>query len=163
MAQGMAQRLSNGASMKTFEMPDGSDKTGLYAMGMISSAPNYAQSAGNLLIVPIGGGPASNPFTQEKRVFPIVEEDASMTRSITILNIPDGYSPEGIPEDVDLKSAMQEFKRSITKSADGKSLTILTEVIQSPGRIPASEFESVKKYYDGVVKVSDQKIVLKKK
>ena len=163
MAQGMAQRLSNGASMKTFEMPDGSDKTGLYAMRMVSAAPNYAQSAGNLLIVPIGSGPASNPFTQEKRVFPIVEEDASMTRSITILNIPDGYLPEGIPEDVDLKSAMQEFKRSITKSADGKSLTILTEVIQSPGRIPASEFESVKKYYDGVVKVSDQKIVLKKK
>ena len=64
---------------------------------------------------------------------------------------------------ISTSSGMQEFKRSITKSADGKSLTILTEVIQSPGRIPASEFESVKKYYDGVVKVSDQKIVLKKK
>ena len=164
MVQKMAQRLSTGGKMTQFELPDGSEKTGDFTLQVSATAPNFAQSAGDILIVPLGGneGGQSNPFTQETRTYPLVEEDSSKTMTETTLKIPSGFVVEGAPSDVHLSNALQQYDRTITKSADGKSLTIRIDVVQRPGVIPASEFDSVKKYYDNIIKVADQKILLKK-
>ena len=164
MSQKMAQRLSSGAKMTQFDLPDGSEKSGDFVMQISASAPNFAQSAGDILIVPLGGneGAQSNPFTQETRTYPLVEEDASRTTTETTLILPEGYVAEGVPADIHLSNELQQYDRVITKAGDGKSLVIRIDVIQRPGRIPASGYDAVKKYYDGVIKVADQKIVLKK-
>jgi hypothetical protein len=161
----MAQRFANGATLKSFDLPDGTDKTGPFVFKMTTSAPSFTEQADDLLIVPIGmagNAPQSSPYTQEKRVWPIVEEDASITHSETTLVLPSGYVAGNLPADLDMTNALQDYRRKMTKSADGRSLTIVSDMTVRPGRVPATEYDKIKDYYTALVKTANQKIVLKK-
>jgi hypothetical protein len=161
----MAQRFANGATLKSFDLPDGADKTGPFVFKMTTSAPNFTETADDLLIVPIGmagNAPQSSPYTQDKRVWPIVEEDASMTHSETTLVLPPGYVGGNLPADLNMTNALQEYRRKMTKSADGRSITIVSDMTVRPGRVPAAEYDKIKEYYTALVKTANQKIVLKK-
>jgi len=165
MMEKMAQRFANGGSLKTFTLPDGIDKTGPFVFKLTTTAPAFAEVADDLLIVPLGIGgnsPQTNPYTQEKRTWPIVEEDASNTHTETTLVLPDGYTTGNLPADLNLTNALQEYHRKLTKSADGHSLTILSDMTVRPGRIPAAEYSKLKDYYGTLVKTSNQKVVIKK-
>ncbi len=167
MMNAMAQRLSNGATMKAFDLPDGSDKAGPYVMKLTANAPNFAKKTSSLLLLPVsmggGGTERANPYTQEQRVWPIVEENASQTESITIYHLPEGYVVEDLPADVNLTGPLQEYHRKIEKSADGKTLTVTATVVERPGTVPAANFLKVKTYYDDMLKTMDDQIVLRKK
>ena len=81
----------------------------------------------SLLILPLISSINSykdNPYKADKRVWPIVEEDTSSMRSETVLTIPDGFEIDDLPGDMDLTCPIQEYHRKITKSTDGKTLTI---------------------------------------
>lgn len=163
----MAQRLSTGATMKAFELPDGTDKDGPYVMKLTASAPNLARKTSSLLLLPVGlgsgGSDRANPYAQDDRVWPIVEENASQTQSVTVYHLPDGYTLEDVPADVNLVGPLQEYHRKTEKSADGKTLTITTTVVELPGKVPAADYKKVKSYYDAMLKTTDDQIVLHKK
>ena len=162
----MAQRLSTGAVMKTFDLPDGSDKDGPYVMKLSAAAPNFAKKTSSLLLLPVGlgtgGSERQNPYSQEERTWPLVEENASQTESVTVYHLPEGYNIEEIPTDIDLVGPLQEYHRKIEKSADGKTLTVTSTVTEMPGKVPASDFKKVKNYYDAMLKTTDDQIVLRK-
>jgi transglutaminase-like putative cysteine protease len=166
MMNAMAQRLSTGAVMKAFDLPDGSDKNGPYVMKLAASAPSFAKKTSSLLLMPVGlgsGGERSNPYTQEERFWPIVEESASQTESVTVYHLPDGYTLEDVPADVDLVGPLQEYHRKTVKSADGTTLTVTTTVLERPGKVPPADYKKVKTYYDEMLKTTDDQIVLRKK
>ncbi len=167
MMNAMAQRLSNGAVMKAFDLPDGSDKSGPYVMSLTATAPSFGKKTSNLLLLPIsmgaGGSERANPYTQDKRTWPIVEENASQTESVTVYHLPDGYAIEDLPADVNLVGPLQEYHRKIEKSADSKTLTVTAVVVEHPGKIPAADFMKVRAYYDDLLKTADDQIVLRKK
>lgn len=162
----IAKAYSTGATLKDFALPDGMEKAGPYEMKMTIHAPGYAHKTGNLLLLPIGGGTSSsdrrNPFVKDKRTWPIVEEDSSLTRSETVLDLPDGYVVDDLPANVDLTCPIQEFHRTLVKSADGKTITISETIIDHPGKVPPSDYAKVKDYNDAVSKANDDQIVLKK-
>jgi transglutaminase-like putative cysteine protease len=165
MMSKMAQRFATGGSLKSYTLPDGSDKTGPYVFKMVTTAPAYAEVADDLLIVPIGiagNAPQTNPYTQESRVWPIVEEDASETHTETTVALPAGYSAGKMPADLDMTNALQEYRRQITKSADGRTVTIVSDMTVHPGRIPAADYPKIKDYYAALLKTANQKIVVKK-
>ena len=167
MMNAMAQRLSTGATMKAFDLPDGTDKNGPYEMKLSASAPNFAKKTSSLLLLPVGlgtgGNERGNPYTQEERTWPVVEESASQTESVTVYHLPEGYTIEDIPTDVSLVGPLQEYHRKIEKSADGKTLTVTSTVVEKPGSVPAADYKKVKNYYDEMLKTSDDQIVLRKK
>jgi hypothetical protein len=167
MMNAMAQRLSTGATMKAFDLPDGSDKDGPYVMKLTATAPNFAKKTSSLLLLPVGLGTGSseraNPYSQEGRFWPIVEENASQTESVTVYHLPDGFTIEDVPADVNLVGPLQEYHRKIEKSADGKTLTVTSTVVERPGKVPAADYKKVKGYYDEMLKTTDDQIVLRKK
>jgi hypothetical protein len=166
MMNAMAQRLSTGATMKAFDLPDGNDKNGPYVMKLAANAPNFAKKTSSLLLLPVGlgsGSASGNPYTQEERFWPIVEENASQTESVTVYHLPDGFAIEDMPADVNLVGPLQEYHRKIEKSADGKTLTVTARVVERPGTVPAADYKKVKNYYDEMLKTTDDQIVLRKK
>ncbi|HZP82702.1 MAG TPA: DUF3857 domain-containing protein [Chthonomonadaceae bacterium] len=166
MMQGLAQSFSAGASITDFTLPDGTDKLGPFEIKLNSTAPNWAKKTGSLLLLPMSnwrnGSERRNPYVQEKRVWTIVEEDTSLTRTTTVITLPEGYSVEDVPEDVHLVGPLQEYHRTLVRSADGKTLTVTETQTEHPGKVPPSDYAKVKAYYDSLIKIADDQIVLKK-
>lgn len=166
MMQGLAQSFSAGASITDFTLPDGTDKLGPFEIKLNSTAPNWAKKTGSLLLLPMSnwrnGSERRNPYVQEKRVWPIVEEDTSLTRTTTVITLPEGYSVEDVPEDVHLVGPLQEYHRTLVRSADGKTLTVTETQTEHPGKVPPGDYAKVKAYYDSLIKIADDQIVLKK-
>jgi hypothetical protein len=165
MMNKMAQRFANGGTLKSYSLPDGVDKTGPFIFKMTTTAPTFAEMADDLLIVPLGVGgnaPQANPYTQDRRVWPIVEEDASNTHTETTIVLPDGYTTGNLPADLNMSNALQKYQRKLTKSTDGRTVTIVSDMTVQPGRIPAADFGTLKDFQASLVKTSNQKIVVKK-
>ena len=135
-------------------------------MNMALDAAHYGKVTGkSLLILPLVSSISNmrdNPFKAEKRVWPIMEEDASSQHSETILTLPDGYEIEDVPADVDIVCPIQEYHRKITKSTDGKTITIADTFISKPGKVEPADYGKVKGFYDEILKASDDQIVLRK-
>ena len=166
MMSKMAQRFANGGTIKSYSLPDGIDKTGPFIFKLTTTAPTFAEQADDLLIVPLnvgGNAPTANPYVQDTRTWPIVEEDASNTHTETTIDLPEGYAVGNVPADLNMSNALQEYHRKITKSADGRSVIVTSDMTERPGRIPAADYGKLKDYYNALVKSSTQKVVAKKK
>src|SRR5262249_13818279 len=142
------------------------DKTGPYVINLNLSAPNRTKRTKNLLILPLGStvstGGRSNPFVKDSRIWPIVVEEAGVQKSETVITIPEGYMVEDTPQDMTLSTAMYEYQRSISVSSDEKTVTVKVVSTNKPGRVPPSEYEKVRQYYDKVINASEDVIVLRK-
>ena len=82
--------------------------------------------------------------------------------SETTITVPEGYEIDDLPADADVVCAIQEYHRKVTKSADGKTITIADNFVAKPGRVEAADYAKVRAFYDDLVKVADDQIVLKK-
>ncbi|HLK57680.1 MAG TPA: DUF3857 and transglutaminase domain-containing protein [Chthonomonadaceae bacterium] len=166
MVQLMAQKFSTGATLKDFSLPDGKDKEGVFVIKMTLQAPNFAKKSGKLLIMPLEIGSdtesQSNPYVKETRVWPIVEDENSQTHTVTTITLPDGFTLEDAPSDVNLAGPLQEFHRAFVKSSDGKTVTTTSSVVSHSGRTPATDYAKVRGYYADLLKTTDEQLVLKK-
>lgn len=167
MMQKMAQQFSTGATLRSYDLPDGVEKDGPFVMTLKLQAPNFAKKTGHLLIMPLevgaGNRRQANPFVSETRTWPVVEENASMTLSETTITLPEDFTIEDVPDDVNMTGPIQEYHRQLAKSQDGKTITIHSTVKSIPGKVAPAEYKKVKGYYDELLKTSDDWIVLKKK
>ncbi|MGC8666591.1 MAG: DUF3857 domain-containing transglutaminase family protein [Chthonomonadales bacterium] len=166
VVQAMAQSFSPGGVVNSYTLPDGTDKRDPYLIRLALTAPNRAKRTRSLLIVPVanlaGGPEKTNPFVKERRIWPIVVEEANLQTSETVINLPSGYVIEDTPEDVHIACPLFEYTRTIAPAPDGRSLTIRVTSVSRPGRMPADQYAQVKAYYDAVLRASDDDIVLKK-
>jgi hypothetical protein len=167
LMQGLAQLLSVGSTVQSYQIPDGTDKNGAFTLQLKVTAPNFARRSGNLLLVPANVGltenSSRNPFISETRTWPIVIERPNLDRSKTVIHLPEGYSLEGSPEDVSLSNRLFDFKRSILPTEDTSSLTIHWSSATRHGRIPPSEYAPVRQFFNSVLKASEEPIVLRKR
>ncbi len=165
MMKSMAQRFATSAMLKTYSLPDGTDKTGPFVIKMTTTAPNFAELADDILVVPLGisgNAPQANPYVQDKRFWPIVEEDASITHVETTIHLPAGYTTGNLPTDLNLTNALQEYHRKITRSGDGRSVTVLSDMTVHPGTVPAADYAKIRDYFNKLVKSTNQRIAVKK-
>ena len=166
MVQRIAQSFSSGATVKDSSLSDTNSKDGPYVMKMTMAAPNYAKKTGSLMLIPLSNNATNremqNPFIKEQRVWPIVEEDTTLTVSETVYTLPEGYGIEELPSDTELHSPLHSFLRKFVKSADGKTVTVTETISEKPGTVPASDYSKIKSYYEAALKVADEQIVLRK-
>lgn len=165
-AQRLAQTFSTVGKMKEFAMGDADSKEGPYTLKLTLRADSYGRKTGSLLLVPLGVGLGSgtrhSPFTKDKRLWPIVQEESALAKSAAVLSLPDGFQIEDVPADVDLVSPLHEYHRKLVKSEDGKSFTLLERFVERPGRVPVSDYNKEKGFYEELLKTNDDQIVLKK-
>ncbi len=166
MMQQMAQRFSTGAALKEFKLPDGADKDGPFDMRLQTTAPQYGRKTGSLLLMPLTLGASRsehpNPFIKEKRVWPIVMEETSAMHYSTTLTLPEGYTIEDLPENVDLVGPLEEYHRKLIKSDDGKSITVVDTYLENAGKVLPGDYAKIRGYYDSLLKIEGDEIVLKK-
>jgi hypothetical protein len=166
MIQKMAQDFSTGAVLQSYTLPESLREEGPYVLKLKLTAPYYAKKIGRLLIMPVevgaGSRRQSNPFVQETRVWPIVEEVPSITRSETIIDLPDGFSVEATPDEVHASGPIQEYSRTLAQAKDGRSVTTVSTLKSVLGSVPADQYAKVRSYYNEVLKTADDWVVLKK-
>lgn len=164
MVQQMVQRSNSGGKLVTYDLPDGAQKEGPYILKIAMTAPNYAKKVGSLLLIPLGGSAArQSPFSKETRQYPIVDENIAMTQNEIVLNLPEGFAIEEAAGDVNLACPpLQEYKRTITKAADNKTITITEQTVTRGGRVPAADYAKIRAYNEQILKSVDDQIVLRK-
>ena len=86
-----------------------------------------------------------------------------MTRSETIIELPDGFAVEAAPDAVHSSGPIQEYRRTLAQAADGRSVTTVSTLKSIPGTVPADQYASVRSYYNEVLKTADDWVVLRKK
>ncbi len=166
MIQAMAQSISVGGTVQEFKLPDGVDKRGPYIISMKLAAPTRAKSTKNLLILPLantsGGSDHSNPFVKETRVWPIVVEEASLQQGETTITLPQGYTVEDTPADINLEGELFSYRRTITVSSDGRTINVKVASESKPGRVPAADYAMIRRHYDRVISATEDVIVIRK-
>ena len=103
-----------------------------------------------------------NPFKQEKREFPIDFSFPFENISTTIINLPEGYRVESIPEAmaIALPNGMGNFSYAINNVGNVLQLKV-SKKINYPV-VPAEFYPSLKEYYSKMVGKLNEKVVLTK-
>lgn len=126
--------------------------------------PSWAQASGDLLIFKArpdqASGAKSSPFREDIRQLPIKQDDIAVGASRLELELPEGYEVLSIPQNVDIKSDLGRFTRTVEK--DGNKLIIVTRGENYRAEVPASRYDEVRKYYRDYLKASDDSVILKK-
>jgi transglutaminase-like putative cysteine protease len=165
MMEGLMQSFATGGSLKEFSVSDPFAKDGAFRMKITYDAPNYAQKTGSLLIIPLnpanGGSKQRNPFTKENRQYPIVETENGIQQSTVTLRLPESYTLEDLPENLELDCGVQSYKRTIKPSDN--TFTFTETLIKKIGTLPPADGIKLRTYYDNVLRAASDQIVLKKK
>jgi Domain of Unknown Function with PDB structure (DUF3857) len=103
-----------------------------------------------------------NPFTQDKREYPIDYGFPSQEKFSINITIPDGYAIESIPEKaaIGISDDLGVF-RFTTSNTDNKIQILVSIDINTP-IFSADYYEELKAFYAQIVKKETEKIVLKK-
>ncbi|MFC4232458.1 DUF3857 domain-containing protein [Parasediminibacterium paludis] len=130
---------------------------------LIINSPNYASTSSKRLFV------TPNMFNKSTARLPTDKPrkyDLELSypfRDIDSVNItiPDGYTVEALPQNMNLTNKFGNYKVSYTVNANTIQLIRLKERINS--RFPASDYEELAKFYETMYKADRAKIVFVKK
>lgn len=105
---------------------------------------------------------SKNPFTQEKREYPIDFGYPTQDKFMVSISIPDGYVVESIPESkaISLPEGMGLFKINVAKKENQVQL-MLNRDFNAP-IVSAEYYEALKQFFDIMVKSETDKVILKK-
>jgi Domain of Unknown Function with PDB structure (DUF3857)/Transglutaminase-like superfamily len=123
---------------------------------------NYATITGKrLFIIP-------NVMSRTHRKLPAVDErkfDIELKLEYKDLdtveiNLPPGYSPESMPQDVSVSSQFGKYSSSVKLS--GNQVVYYRSMEQYSGRFPAKDYPALVKFYETIYKADRNKVVLVK-
>jgi transglutaminase-like putative cysteine protease len=100
-------------------------------------------------------------FTKKERKYPIVFWSNSLQKTTNTYSLPDSFEIVNIPKDVSLKSKFSEFSRTYQRRENNIIETEIT--IFKRARLPASDYEEVKDFYNKVYQLTNGKIIIKKR
>lgn len=124
---------------------------------------NYATITGKrLFIIP-------NVMTRAKRKLPAEVErkyDIQLGYEYTDIDsveieLPEGYEPEAVPQDISVNSKFGKYVASVKLS--GNKLFYYRSIEQYSGRFPAKVYGELVKFYDAIYKADRNRVVLVKK
>ncbi len=126
------------------------------------SVSGYATITGKrLFIVPNVMTKNNRRLTaDEERKYDMVFTVAYKDVDSVEITIPEGYSPESIPQDVSVKTKFGKYNCSV-KNLDNK-LLYYRSIERYAGRFPAKEYTDLVKFYETTYKADRNKVVLVK-
>ena len=98
---------------------------------------------------------------EESRKYDIVLKKEFNDVDTVEIDLPKGYEPEVLPQDITIKSEFGSYSSSV-KLKDN-TIYYYRDVKQFSGSFPAKDYESMVKYYDAVYKADRNKVVFVKK
>jgi hypothetical protein len=99
-----------------------------------------------------------NPFKQKERFYPIDMVYSNRKTYKTEITIPENYTIKHIPENKEFEN--QLFKLTYSATTENNIITIRFSYWFKLPKYKAEEYEELKKYYDDIITVSNQRIVL---
>ena len=123
--------------------------------------PNLVQQAGDMLM--FGIPPMTRPavFSSPKRRYPIVFQPNTQIQSTISYTIPEGYEIASLPQKVFRDNAFSTYVREY--SIEGANISGKEVFFYKQARIPASEYQMVRNFFDEMPGLTSDKIVIKKK
>ncbi|MCM8792676.1 MAG: DUF3857 and transglutaminase domain-containing protein [Candidatus Omnitrophica bacterium] len=123
--------------------------------------PRWAEVSGDFMSFGAGGYIRDKYFLKEKRIYPIMFWLNSLDKETNIYFIPENFEIVNCPKNIILKNEFIEFSRNY--KVEGRKI-IETEIIRNKrARIPASDYNKVKDFYNQLVQLTNEKIIIKKK
>ena len=99
-----------------------------------------------------------NPFKQKERFYPIDMIYSNRKNYKTEITVPANYTIKYIPESKEFEN--QAFKLTYSATSENNIITIKFSYWFKLPKYKAEEYEELKKYYDDIISVSNQKVVL---
>ncbi|MGA3013740.1 MAG: transglutaminase domain-containing protein [Bacteroidales bacterium] len=123
-----------------------------------------AQNTGNMLYFNplLEMGLSTNPFTREKREYPVDFGCPLKTSYIFLIDIPDGYAVESLPQNVmlALPDNAGTFKYTVSQAGSKIALNCILSLSKTFYIMP--EYPNLREFFARIVAKEAEKIVLKK-
>jgi transglutaminase-like putative cysteine protease len=105
---------------------------------------------------------SENPFSQEKRLFPL--DFGSPINRLAIINIkiPEGYSIVELPGDINYNLGKSDGKFEFSCSKKGNVLQIRSSVTFDKFAFPPSQYQAILDFYSMIIKKESELIVFRK-
>lgn len=126
------------------------------------TANDFANRTGTRLFIPLCPLKKGNLniFAPSKRTYDIeVNQDFSENDTI-IFNIPESYTLESLPKDINIDSPYGLFKASATQ--DGNQIIYTQHLTISSGRYDKEKYDDIKAFFAQIMNAVKRKLVIKK-
>ena len=121
-----------------------------------------ANITGSRMFVPVGlFHKVTVPRALQERVKPVYINYGYVDIDTLVVNIPDGFVIEAVPQPVNEVTALGELSQ--TFEATENTVTIVTRLLMRDGNYPASDYDTLRTFKTAVKKAYDQRIVLCRK
>lgn len=123
--------------------------------------PRWAQVSGNFMSFGGGAYERDKDFLKEKRNYPIMFWVNSINRKTNIYSIPESYEIVNCPQNIHIQNEFMEFLRIY--KIEGQKITEIETFRYKRARLPASDYNRVKDFYNQLAQLTNEKIIIKKK
>lgn len=155
--------LSVGARLNGYQISDFRDNEKPLHGSYSFTAPEWANRTRKFMIFPVTffhDEGVWTPFLKARRDYPIVYRGRHTLKVVTRIALPEGFAIEEMPDDLSLKAPFGMF--NFTYRVKGGTLLMEKRMEVWPARIPATEYDAIRKVYDQVSLERKKQVVLKK-
>ena len=120
----------------------------------------YATVSNNRLFLPVNPYPLNATLQRGKRQNDLVNKSGGISRTTTIIHIPDGYTVESLPAPVNLDTEWGSFSATVQK--DEGIVTVIHEFRTKSFRESPDRYDSFRTFIRAATKAYSANIVLSK-
>ena len=148
------------AEIEQFSIEDNPDRIPSANIFIDLKLEKYAGKSGKRLFIPLNKIDAINsiPPNRDERNFDIFIRNAHIESDSIVFTIPEGYSVEHLPGEVELDTRYGSY--SVSVSTEGRKVNYIRELKINKGRYPASGYTDLYEFYKSIVKSDKAKLVL---
>jgi transglutaminase-like putative cysteine protease len=123
--------------------------------------PRWAEVSGDFMSFGAGGYERDKDFLKEKRNYPIMFWSNSLSKETKIYLIPGSFEIVNCPKNINIQNEFTEFSRNY--KIEGTKITEIEITRYKRARLPASDYNKIKEFYNQLAQLTNEKIIIKKK
>jgi hypothetical protein len=160
--EGWVTSGASGARLNKIE-PSDNPAAGQFTLDVEFSAPAYGQLMQNRLLIfkpAVLSRREGTPLTAVERKHPMVLEGSAYSETVTV-QLPAGFAVDELPDPVKLETTFGSYNTSY--EVKNGELIFKRKLSQHSATIPASEYASVKKFFESIRAAENAPVVLARK
>lgn len=110
----------------------------------------------------MAGKVSDNPFSEEKRVYPVDLGTASDEVAISTIKIPPGYKIEEYPKPANIELPNNAGRFTYTVSTIGDAIKITSRITMNESHFTANEYELLRIFFDHIIQKHAEQLVITK-
>ena len=143
--------------------PTDNQADGVFALDVEFAAPSYGQLMQDRLLVfkpAVVSRREGTAFSATERIHPVVLTATAYSETVTV-QLPAGFAVDEVPDPVKLETSFATYKTSY--EVKGNELIFKRQLSQQAATIPASDYASVKKFFESIRAAENAPVVLARK